>query len=180
MTLFPYTTLFRSLSEEQKQSVESMGFGSMLKLKMKHIDNKLLTWLLLNIDRSTRSLIILGKRIEITADTVRRSIGIPQTNKPVGKMKHPYEERFLDENKKKIDLKMLEDKLMNCKSNDEEFKILYLMSLFSTILLPTDGTLNLTILDYIVDLQNIHDYNWAEFVLKGLMDGIDNFYKAKS
>lgn len=180
-------TLNNTLSYEKKNVVKSMGFGSMLQLQIKSIDNTLMSWLIKNFDPSTRVLKVCGKRIQITLDKVKYAFGIPCTNQDItdiqgsniGRLR--YDIIFQGREGQSMDLAELELKLTKCESAGAEFKVMYIIFLCATVLLPKYGKfLELGLLNYLLDLDRVHTYNWGGIVLKSLVDGVESHQKRKT
>lgn len=171
-----------TLRDEQRNDVESMGFSSILSLQVSKIDLTMMLWLLNNFDPSNRVLNINGTKINITIGMVKSALGIPCSGKKIPINGKPnigrisYGILFKNHNDDFMNVAQLEQKVQNSIEVGPNFKILYMMLLCTTLLLPKYGnSLDFEILEYLVDLTNIHTYNWGELVLDRLVEGVEKY-----
>nr|KAJ0196367.1 hypothetical protein LSAT_V11C700381280 [Lactuca sativa] len=65
------------MSKEQKESVGSMGFGALLKMKITDIPLKLGFYVLQKFDSERMVVDIEGKELRVTAESIHDMLGIP-------------------------------------------------------------------------------------------------------
>ncbi|CAH1422647.1 unnamed protein product [Lactuca virosa] len=65
------------LSKKQKECVRSMGFGSLLKMKITDIPPKLGFYILQKFDSERMVIDLEGKELKVTAESVHDMLGIP-------------------------------------------------------------------------------------------------------
>ncbi|CAI9285489.1 unnamed protein product [Lactuca saligna] len=70
-------SIILGMSKEQKESVRSMGFGALLKMKITDIPLKLGFYVLQNFDSERMVIDIERKELKVTAESVHDMLGIP-------------------------------------------------------------------------------------------------------
>ena len=70
-------SIILGMSKEQKESVRSMGFGALLKMKITDIPLKLGFYVLQKFDSERMVIDIEGKELKVTAESVHDMLGIP-------------------------------------------------------------------------------------------------------
>lgn len=67
----PLFEVIKDLTDEQKESVTGLGFGSMLEFEINAMPSRLGYWLLERFDAETETLKVFGKSIEVTSEVVQ-------------------------------------------------------------------------------------------------------------
>ncbi|CAH1430227.1 unnamed protein product [Lactuca virosa] len=70
-------SIILGLSKQQKECVRSMGFGSLLKMKMTDIPLKLGFYILQKFDYERMVIDVEGKELKVTTQSVHDMLGIP-------------------------------------------------------------------------------------------------------
>ncbi|PWA57675.1 ulp1 protease family, C-terminal catalytic domain-containing protein [Artemisia annua] len=83
ISLWSLHRLLPNLSPKQREDVNEIGFGAVLRFSIKDVPTRLGYWLLDNFDEDRCVLNVDGKEISITRETVRDVLGIPMGDVPV-------------------------------------------------------------------------------------------------
>ncbi|CAH1415161.1 unnamed protein product [Lactuca virosa] len=70
-------SIILGLRKQQKECVRSMGFGSLLKIKITDVPLKLGFYILQNFDSERMVIDVEGKELKVTAESVHDMLGIP-------------------------------------------------------------------------------------------------------
>ena len=76
--------LYDHLHDEQKVEIVNMGLEPMLNIRCSLLHNTLISWLAPKYDRFSQSFVIPGRgRIQLNAESVFRTMGLPRGETPV-------------------------------------------------------------------------------------------------
>ncbi|XP_058203826.1 uncharacterized protein LOC131318053 [Rhododendron vialii] len=175
-----------ALTKEQKDAVERVGFGSMLKLKCRLLNREFISRLVNHFNPATKSLEFGRVRIyTITPDDVRRALGLScgtiavptdcednhfeHIRKMFGKEKKPL--------KRGVTFAMMQQ-VFKTGIFDVKFQTSYVLFVLSCLLCPTTKDVAATrFYPAVHDLSQTPTYAWAEFVFDWLVKEISKYKK---
>ncbi|KAL7145569.1 hypothetical protein ABFS83_07G093400 [Erythranthe nasuta] len=185
VTMFEHRTSLRKLIDVNKnlhssqiKVIELMGFGPLTKVQFDQIDKVTLKWFIERYDPESSCFSIESQRYVISDVDVRNALGVPATGQNIrldttsteGLEKYRHIFKIVDG---RIDIVALLEKLQSCTSTDTEFKLMYLVLLFGTVLFPSySQKFPVHYLNLLVAVDNIVDLNWAGLIRNTLNDGI--------
>ncbi|KAI3761015.1 hypothetical protein L1987_51420 [Smallanthus sonchifolius] len=168
---------------DQKEAVKSMGFGSLLDLKCRTLRRSLCLWLLERFNTIRRSLEICGERIPLYPHDVELVMGLPASGKEVvisgpddlvSELRQKY-----NASNRGISVRFLEERLGQPEAGDD-FKRAFLLYVLGTLLCPTARLdVSPSFLHLLTDMDSIHEYNWAKFLLDRLVREVSRFRQGK-
>ncbi|KAI3747795.1 hypothetical protein L6452_10451 [Arctium lappa] len=175
--------VMKRFTPDQKEAVKSMGFGSLLDLKCRTLRRSLCLWLLERFNTIRRSLEICGKRIPLSARDVELVMGLPSSGKDivnsgpddlVADLRQKY-----NASNRGISVRFLEERLGEPEAGDD-FKRAFLLYVLGTLLCPTARLdVSPSFLHFLTDMDSIHEYNWAKFLLDKLVREVARFRQGK-
>lgn len=175
--------VIKQFTPEQKEAVKGMGFGSLLDLKCRTLRRSLCLWLLERFNTIRRSLEICGKRIPLSPRDVELVMGLSASGKDVvssgpDDLVAELRVRYNASNKG-ISVRFLEEKLAE-EDAGEDFKRSFLLYVLGTLLCPTARLdVSPSFLHFLTDMDSIHEYNWAKFLLDKLVREVARFRQGK-
>ncbi|KAL5745736.1 hypothetical protein ACOSP7_026882 [Xanthoceras sorbifolium] len=182
-TLCTPSRLFRAVSgmlDEQKQAVDDIGFGSILRISSGRLRRGLCLWLVHNIDVDSRSLRVHGKTIPIDSCSFADIMGVPNGGLSIHlDGKHPGQSEWASTfsvSRRGICIKLLERRLHDMTSSGDEFKIAFCLFLMGTLLAPWNS--DFVSADFISPLTNVAAIpfmDWSTWCLNFQYDGICNY-----
>ncbi|KAI3785222.1 hypothetical protein L1987_44337 [Smallanthus sonchifolius] len=165
--------VLKHFTVDQKEAVKSMGFGSLLDLKCRTLRRSLCLWLLERFNTIRRSLEICGERIPLYPHDVELVMGLPASGKDVvtsgpddlvAELRQKY-----NASNRGISVRFLEERLGQPEAGDD-FKRAFLLYVLGTLLCPTARLdVSPSFLHLLTDMDSIHEYNWAKFLLDRLV-----------
>ncbi|KAF5791466.1 putative protein-serine/threonine phosphatase [Helianthus annuus] len=175
--------VLKHFTEDQKEAVKSMGFGSLLDLKCRTLRRSLCLWLLERFNTIRRSLEICGERIPIYPHDVELVMGLPASGKDVvnsGPDDLVAELRLkYNASNRGISVRFLEERLGQPEAGDD-FKRAFLLYVLGTLLCPTARLdVSPSFLHLLTDMDCIHEYNWAKFLLDRLVREVSRYRQGK-
>ncbi|XP_023751925.1 uncharacterized protein LOC111900276 [Lactuca sativa] len=175
--------VIKQFTPEQKEAVKSMGFGSLLDLKCRTLRRSLCLWLLERFNTIRRSLEICGKRIPLSPVDVELVMGLSASGKDVvssGSDDVVADLRLrYNASNRGISVRFLEEKLGEQEAG-EDFKRAFLLYVLGTLLCPTARLdVSPSFLHFLTDMDSIHEYNWAKFLLDKLVREVARFRQGK-
>ncbi|CAI9110607.1 OLC1v1010663C1 [Oldenlandia corymbosa var. corymbosa] len=175
--------LIQKLTPEQKASVKSMGFGSLLGLRCRTLRRSLCYWLLERFNTMRRTLEICGERIPLTPHDVELVMGLAASGKDVvntGPDKLILELRqHYNATNQGISVRLLEERLA-APGAGEEFKRSFVLYVLGTLLCPTARLdVSPAFLHFLADVDVIHHYNWGKFLLDRLVQEVARYRQGK-
>ncbi|KAJ9540909.1 hypothetical protein OSB04_027415 [Centaurea solstitialis] len=175
--------VMKRFTPNQKEAVKSMGFGSLLDLKCRTLRRSLCLWLLERFNTIRRSLEICGKRIPLSPRDVELVMGLPSSGKDivnsgpddlVADLRQKY-----NASNRGISVRFLEERLGEPEAGDD-FKRAFLLYVLGTLLCPTARLdVSPSFLHFLTDMDSIHEYNWAKFLLDKLVREVARFRQGK-
>lgn len=184
-----------NFTDAQKLSVNEIGFGGLLSLKLKRNPTSMYRWLIDCFDYGSCMFSIdNSKEFVVTEYDVYDVFCLPlnpnnveeiprSANKsnPDFVFKHNWRLNFglADENDQ-IPLNLLEDRIPTLDQGGDEFKQLFVMHAVSSFLAPTSNrTADLRIAKAIDDVEQIKNLNWCKYVLEKLCEGVKSYQKGE-
>lgn len=168
----------KNLQQPQRECMERIGFGSFTRLELEQLDKVMLKWIVDRYEPEYGGLNIHCSTYYVKDEDVENAFGVPATGQTitldascnVGLQKY---EGLFKINSGRIDMVPLTERLKGCTGTGDEFKVMYLVLLFGTILFPsTQQNLPVQYLNPLVALDKIKDLNWAGLILEYLDNGI--------
>ncbi|XP_027078993.2 uncharacterized protein [Coffea arabica] len=175
--------VIQRLTPEQKASVKSMGFGSILGLRCRTLRRSLCLWLLERFNTMRRSLEICGERIPLTPQDVELVMGLAASGKDV--VNSGPDDVILELRQKYnatnrgISVRLLEERLAAPEAG-EDFKRSFVLYVLGTLLCPTARLdVSPTFLHFLTNVEVIHQYNWGKFLLDRLVREVARYRQGK-
>jgi hypothetical protein len=146
------------------------------------VPKKFSKWLASHVECKSGDLLIRGKVISLTAETVNLVIGIPVGGTPFPSNYSNGRSIVLS----KIDksslpqISFFAEKLNAVDVTDEQVLICFLVVALHCFLCPNSNIVpSPRYLGVFEDIQNIRSYDWSGFVLRWLLDGVKSFNRGK-
>ncbi|CAH9094657.1 unnamed protein product [Cuscuta epithymum] len=175
--------VLQQLSPEQRDSVKSMGFGSILGLRCRTLRRSLCLWLLERFNAVRCSLEICGEKVPLTPRDVELVMGLAASGEDV--VNSGPDESILELRKKYeatnrgISVRLLEERLTSPDSG-EDFKRSFVLYVLGTLLCPTARLdVSPSFLHFLTDMNVIHQFNWGKFLLDRLVREVSRFRQGK-
>ncbi|CAI9302649.1 unnamed protein product [Lactuca saligna] len=165
------------MSKEQKESVRSMGFGALLKMKITDIPLKLGFYVLQKFDSERMVIDIEGNELKVTAKSVNDTLGIPIGGTKLTELDQwPKDDTSYDEWKQQfkkdsiIQLSAIKNVIVSTRQDDFNFKLNFLVLFVNTFCVSTSmGRCNLFSLSYISRRTDISNIDWCNYILDCLV-----------
>ncbi|KAL3525506.1 hypothetical protein ACH5RR_013878 [Cinchona calisaya] len=175
--------VLQRLTPDQKDSVKSMGFGSILGLRCRTLRRSLCLWLLERFNTVRRSLEICGERIPLSPQDVELVMGLAASGKDV--VNSGPDDIILELRQKYnatnqgISVRLLEEQLAAPEAGDD-FKRSFVLYVLGTLLCPTARLdVSPTFLHFLTNVDVIHQYNWGKFLLDRLVREVSRYRQGK-
>ncbi|VFR00939.1 unnamed protein product [Cuscuta campestris] len=160
-----------------------MGFGSILGLRCRTLRRSLCLWLLERFNAVRCSLEICGERVPLTPRDVELVMGLAASGEDV--VNSGPDESILELRKKYgatncgISVRVLEERITSLDSG-EDFKRSFVLYVLGTLLCPTARLdVSPSFLHFLTNMDLIHQYNWAKFLLDRLVREVSRFRQGK-
>lgn len=175
--------VLQRLSSDQKASVKSMGFGSILGLRCRTLRRSLCLWLLERFNTVRCTLEICGERVPLTPRDVELVMGLAASGEDV--VNSGPDESILELRKKYnatnrgISVRLLEEQLTSPDAG-EDFKRSFVLYVLGTLLCPTARLdVSPSFLHFLTNMDVIHQYNWGKFLLDRLVREVSRYRQGK-
>ncbi|PON58497.1 E3 ubiquitin-protein ligase SIN-like [Trema orientale] len=175
--------VLQRLTDEQKDAVKSMGFGSLLGLRCRTLRRSLCLWLLERFNTTQCSLEICGNYIPLTPKDVEFVMGLAASGKDVvnsgpddsiAELRHSY-----NASNRGISVRLLEERLAVPEAG-EDFKRAFVLYSLGILLCPTARLdVSPSFLHFLKNMSVIHQYNWGKFLLDRLVREVSRFRQGK-
>uniref|UniRef100_A0ACD5Z3U2 Uncharacterized protein n=1 Tax=Avena sativa TaxID=4498 RepID=A0ACD5Z3U2_AVESA len=179
-----YFDLIKKFSSDQRQVIEEVGFGYLLKMKAVIIRHELCKRLAEAYDVQSEAFNIRGSMLQISIDDVGLLMGIPSEGKEIVEVPKMKNLVLLSSYKYKngtISLDTLHDYLSNSKDNDENFIRRVLLYTIGMLLCPTaQRTVSTDYLNLLENVEQIKTVNWASLTLHHLKDSLKKYKTGKA
>ncbi|KAL9680436.1 hypothetical protein QQ045_018315 [Rhodiola kirilowii] len=172
------TDAVRSLTEQQKVAVGSMGLDGMLNLGITYVPTQFAIWLLEAFDSKECKLVTRRGDAEIVPMDVNFTLGLPMGGRPIkvplrtnpdALLVQTFRRQYGDIKENKIKCRIMSEKIQKSKEANDLFKLNFLVLFYSTIVdSTTSGKANQRILNAIERIDDIRALNWGEFFIDGL------------
>lgn len=169
------------MSEDKKAVVRRYGFGSLLLFDKCFVPKKFFKWLASHVEVKSGDLIVNGKVISLTVDSVNLVLGIPLggTSFPsnyssgkatvlskIGKTSLPQISFFADK--------------LKADSLSEEVMVCFFVVALHCFLCPNSNIVpSPRYLGIFQDIEHLRSYDWSGFVLRWMLHGVKNFNEGK-
>ncbi|KAK9064932.1 hypothetical protein SSX86_016315 [Deinandra increscens subsp. villosa] len=169
--------MISKLNPNQRKTIEEIGFGSLLSLKVEKVPSVLGYWLVKNYDPDENTLDIGSRKINVTAAEAREIFGVPMGKIIMIEYERPRYDEVLDWFKSQFPTKiavrtMLPDVTKKLEKQTDygwEF-IVNLLVVFGTVFGNTmrNTTANKIFLHHIRRDADIKNLNWCEYIVSCL------------
>ena len=177
-------SIVERLNDFQKQAVNDIGFGGLLKLRCRHVDHELYGWLLDNFEPTSRSLKIHGTEIVLNVEDVHHLLGLQCNNinieLPVSTEGIEDLCKELGVQDKVVSLRGLKNYLSETNDAGIEFKRKFALYILGALLCPTTkSAIHERFVNLVKDVEAMNKLNWTKFILDFLVDGVTKFKRKK-
>uniref|UniRef100_A0A0E0NFJ1 Aminotransferase-like plant mobile domain-containing protein n=1 Tax=Oryza rufipogon TaxID=4529 RepID=A0A0E0NFJ1_ORYRU len=179
--------LFSDIGDQQKELVRQMGFDGLLSMRLTKLNKQFGAWILCKLDPSSGNLFAGSKHeICLTCEDVSLLLGIPCGRKQIlpaiknevkdvkAYMCEIFEKDSFDGITIATIQRILEKKFTRTMTVHEQivFKTAFIIFVVTKFLAPqsVNNHISIRYMKALVDVENIHKYNWAEFVLHEIKD----------
>ncbi|CAL4996251.1 unnamed protein product [Urochloa decumbens] len=180
-----FSKVVNAILPEKKHVIESYGFGSLLHFDNCFVPAKFATWIAQQVDYKSGDIIVSGKVISLTPQSVHQVLGLPLGGRPFPTDISAGKSVIFD----KFKLKSLPPvtffvqkitKELNTLS-DEDLFICFMLVALSSFLCPNSSVSpSQQHLSMSVDVASLKDLDWSAYILNWLFDHIKTFNKGKS
>ena len=172
--------IFGRLNDFQKQAVNDIGFGGLLKLRCRHIDHELYAWLIDNFEPTSCSLKIHGNEIVLNVEDVHYLMGLQchglNISVPVSTEGIEHLCKEIGVKNKVVLLRDLKTYLIETNEAGIEFKRKFALYILGALLCPTTkSAIHERFINLVKNVEAMNELNWAKFTLDFLVDGIIKF-----
>ncbi|CAM8950120.1 unnamed protein product [Rhodiola kirilowii] len=181
----PLTDCVKTLTEDQRLVVASMGLEAMLHLKLNKVRADLGEWVLESYDSKTSTLITDRGDVEIVPKDIHFIMGLPLGGRIIKlpgrtNAESPIVQQFRHQyggpRDSTVSCQKIVDKIKQTGVADDTFKLNFLVLFFSSMVESTkSGTSNQRILNGIEGTDDIRALNWCEYILTCLRDTRDEW-----
>ncbi|KAG2590384.1 hypothetical protein PVAP13_5NG270440, partial [Panicum virgatum] len=177
------SSVIDSLTPDQKKIIDNFGFGSLLHFDKCFVPNKFAQWVARLVNHRSGDIVIDGKVISLTKQSVHLVLGLPISDKPFpvnpatgkavvlskfGKKSIPPVSFFAN--------KFLDKEPMS----DEEVLICFiLVAMHSFLCANSSVTPSYKYFGIFEDLHNAKQYDWCGYILDWLLDCVKTFNRGK-
>lgn len=170
-------SVIQGFNEVQKDCVEDMGFGDLLKMKMTEVPGALSCFVLEKFDSTTKKIILQRGKIDVTRESVHQILGFPLGRKKFSELPlrtiedNTYEEWTQQfENKSMIRLQEIKMKIVSSNKADMNFKMNFLALLINSLIeSSSSGKANTSPLKYIMEDTKISNIDWCSYLIDCLV-----------
>ncbi|KAH9604503.1 hypothetical protein KSS87_000363 [Heliosperma pusillum] len=183
--------LIKSMTEEQKRSVEDIGFGGLLELKASGFYHVMIDWLMECYDPDSRMFMIdEAKYFVMTRDDVYDAFMLPcgsdgnevlrtsakKKNNPDLELMETWRHRFGLEAGEEMSNDKLVDVILEMSEGGHDFKQLFVLYVMSSFLAPTcHNHVDLRLIKAVENVDYIINQDWCLYVLEKLGEAVNNW-----
>ncbi|CAI9099781.1 OLC1v1036651C1 [Oldenlandia corymbosa var. corymbosa] len=179
----------------QRQAIRDMGFGALLDLKIENIPTTLCTFLANNFQTGARQVLLNGNNVlDIKQEDVVVVLDLPRGPKPVEEFKQndfaiiehaemvdAFKKRMGYSNKFLPTRSTAAQLIASRKDYGDDFKRDILVFVVSTFLHEnTASRITMNILKSLVNMNEVTEYNWCEYVIEALVKGCKSHHDGKA
>ncbi|CAI9087102.1 OLC1v1021091C1 [Oldenlandia corymbosa var. corymbosa] len=178
----------------QRQAIRDMGFGTLLDLKIKNIPTALCNFLANNFQTGARQVPLNGNNVlDIKQEDVVAVLDLPHGPKPVEEFKQndpaitdhaemvdAFKKRMGYSNKFLSTRSTAAQLIAGRKDFGDDFKRDFLVFVVSTFLHGnTTSRITMNILKSLVNINEVTQYNWCQYVIDALVKGCKSHHDGK-
>ncbi|XP_057775256.1 uncharacterized protein LOC130994235 [Salvia miltiorrhiza] len=179
-TLASFHDALLKLNTAQKDAVRDIGFGNILELRVKELPGRLAYWALNSFNPTTCELeISTSIRVKVTENDVYRVFGIPKGFRRIKRFDRQTSSELFDdwvalfrvENRDKIKIGLVVNEMLKCKTGGTWFKRHFMIAMcFSIFESFSNGTVHPHVLNTLVDVDKLAEWDWAEYMVRSLIE----------
>ncbi|KAL3538200.1 hypothetical protein ACH5RR_001566 [Cinchona calisaya] len=167
------------LDQQQRQNVDSIKFGALLKLPAIEVDEYSYSWVFDNFNVDDMCLIVHGHSLPIGPIDVEYVFGLTSRGVEVeGQEEELAYVTSLEKMKAEIiggemGLAELGRSLKNMQSSGDEFKVKFVLFVIVRVLCPAmNFSISKSLLCAVCNVDKLPSYNWSKYILDNLVNGI--------
>ncbi|CAL4930323.1 unnamed protein product [Urochloa decumbens] len=179
-----FSDVLDALTPHHRNVIEQYGFGSLLLFEKCFVPNRFAKWVAQLVDYNSGDIIVGGKIISLTKESVHHVLGIPLGGRPfpndTSAGKFVVLEKF---NRTSIPpVKFFANKLINHEPlSDVDIFICFIMVALHSFLCPNASIVpSYRYFGIFDDIENVRDFDWCGFVLSWLIEHIKQYKKKKA
>lgn len=171
------------LTHEQKELIQSIGFGSILDLGINEIPVLLGRYVVDNFNHETSSICLPTGKIQITRQSIHDLLAVPiggekivtrQRHKKSDKVTQIWKQQFTVKNIRPSDVveQLKENKYIQDKAKRKQLFVLNFLVLFTSCMIARNklGTCNATFLPLITSIDRASQLDWCGYILDCLIE----------
>ncbi|XP_057805365.1 uncharacterized protein LOC131020520 [Salvia miltiorrhiza] len=184
-TLASFHDSLLKLNAAQQDAIRDTGFGYLLDLTVKELPGRLAYWAPKSFNPKTCELEISSNfRLKVTVDDVYRVFGLPKGVQRIKRFDRQTNHALFDEwfslfgvgNRDKIKIGLVLNEMVRCKNGGTWFKRHFMIAMcFSLFESFSNGTVHPHILYTLFDVDNLDKWDWAEYMLRSLVENRDTW-----
>lgn len=173
-----------SLNPRQREVIESYGFGSLLNFDKCFVPNKFAKWVANVVDYKSGDIVVDGKIISLTKESVHCVLGIPLGGDPFPSDTVCGKEFVLNKFQKSSipPVTFFSNKLVKeggTLSDEDLFVCFIIVALSSFLCANFSSTPSPKYFGIFGDIKRVKEFDWCGYVLDWLLDGVKLFKKSK-
>jgi len=172
------------LSPEHKKVIDDFGFGCLLQFDKCFVPNKFAKWVARLVNYRSGDIVIDGKVISLTRESVHLVLGVPITDLSFPTDPSTGKAIVLSKfGKRSIpSVSFFANKLLNHDPmSDEDLFICFILVAMASFLCPNSSQApSYKYFGIFEDLQNVKQYDFAVYILQWLLDSVKSFNRGKS
>ncbi|KAG2652203.1 hypothetical protein PVAP13_1NG275819, partial [Panicum virgatum] len=179
-----FSSVIESLSPEHKNVIDDFGFGCLLQFDKCFVPNKFAKWVARLVNYRSGDIVIDGKVISLTRESVHLVLGVPITDLSFPTDPSTGKAIVLSKfGKRSIpSVSFFANKLLNHDPmSDEDLFICFILVAMASFLCPNSSQApSYKYFGIFEDLQNVKQYDFAGYILQWLLDSVKSFNRGKS
>ncbi|XP_039774142.1 uncharacterized protein LOC120641897 [Panicum virgatum] len=179
-----FSSVLDSLNPRQREVIESYGFGSLLNFDKCFVPNKFAKWVANVVDYKYGDIVVDGKIISLTKESVHCVLGIPLGGDPFPSDTVCGKEFVLNKFQKSSipPVTFFSNKLVKeggTLSDEDLFVCFIIVALSSFLCANSSSTPSPKYFGIFGDIKRVKEFDWCGYVLDWLLDGVKLFKKSK-
>ncbi|KAG2648910.1 hypothetical protein PVAP13_1NG073200 [Panicum virgatum] len=179
-----FSSILDSLNPRQREVIESYGFGSLLNFDKCFVPNKFAKWVANVVDYKSGDIVVDGKIISLTKESVHYVLGIPLGGDPFPSDTVCGKEFVLNKFQKSSipPVTFFSNKLVKeggTLSDEDLFVCFIIVALSSFLCANSSSTPSPKYFGIFGDIKRVKEFDWCGYVLDWLLDGVKLFKKSK-
>ncbi|CAL4975410.1 unnamed protein product [Urochloa decumbens] len=179
-----FSDVLDALTPHHKNVIEEYGFGSLLLFEKCFVPNRFAKWVAQLVDYNSGDIIVGGKIISLTKESVHHVLGIPLGGRPFPNDTSAGKSVVLEKfNRTSIPpVKFFANKLINHEPlSDVDIFICFIVVALHSFLCPNASIVpSYRYFGIFDDIENVRDFDWCGFVLSWLIEHIKQYKKKKA